>query len=199
MSDFNRYADLNARQGRRRARDDVRSGRALSAEWQKRCREPDANLRSGGRVCLQWSHYPRLTAGTMTLDKGADTKPPADDHLFDQAGIKPYANGSGDNNRLHLNPAFANSKRLRRIIAHAPISDTVVCPALRERAGDGCEESGCLLLNVVAPGLSGSEVADRAKVKTVTEGDATCNAECWIGDRLALTDEPGARGAVADG
>ncbi len=99
MSDFKRYAGLNTRQGRRHARDDVRSGRALSAKW----------------------------------------------------------------------------------------------------AGDAWEEGGHFLLKVVAPSLAGSEVADRAKVKTVTEQDVTCNAECWIGDRLAPTGEAGAWEAVADG
>lgn len=120
-------------------------------------------------------------------------------HIVDQALIARYAQVSGDMNPLHLDPAFAQTTKFGRTIAHGMMTLAFVSQMMRDWAGSAWEEAGHLAVTFVAPVFAGDEVIVRAEVQKCAGGMTHCKVECWVGDRLTLTGTAGIAGVIDEG
>jgi acyl dehydratase len=90
---------------------------------------------------------------------------------YTQRDFDRFAALSGDDNPIHVDPAFAARTRFGRTVAHGMLLYSTICAALTEALGPGVRQHAHELM-FVSPTYTGEEVAVRLEVTSVEDGVA---------------------------
>ena len=85
---------------------------------------------------------------------------------FDQRDFDRFAALSGDDNPIHVDPAFAARTRFGRTVCHGMLLYSTICRALTDELGPGFVQQEQELM-FVTPTYTGEEVAVRLEVTAV--------------------------------
>ena len=85
---------------------------------------------------------------------------------FDQRDFDRFAALSGDDNPIHVDPAFAARTRFGRTVCHGMLLYSTICRALTDELGPGFAQREQELM-FVSPTYTGEEVAVRLEVTAV--------------------------------
>jgi acyl dehydratase len=107
--------------------------------------------------------------GDMTLRPGSTATLR---RVFSQQDFDRFAALSGDDNPIHVDPAFAARTRFGRTVAHGMLLYSVICAALAEEAGAGFEQLEQELM-FLTPTYTGEEVTVRLEAASVDEAGGT--------------------------
>jgi 3-hydroxybutyryl-CoA dehydratase len=115
----------------------------------------------------------------ITRNAKAGDPLPAIEKDIDQDHIMAWARISGDFNRLHVDPAYAEATRFKGTIAHGPMSLAFLNQLMMECFGANWVRGGKLLdVRFVAPIRPGDRIRIGGTIKAITEQSGDIFAEC---------------------
>jgi len=104
---------------------------------------------------------------------------PAIEKDIDQERIWQWAKLSGDFNRLHVDPGYAQQTSFKGTIAHGPMSLAFLNELMMDCFGNGWTEGGKLLdVRFVAPIRPGDRIRINGIVKEINKKEAKYYVEC---------------------
>ncbi|MCE2465784.1 MAG: MaoC family dehydratase [Dehalococcoidia bacterium] len=95
--------------------------------------------------------------------------------------IARYAEASGDNNPLHLDPAFASQSQFGVVVAHGMLTLAFVSEMLTGAFGRHWLESGRLKVRLKAPAYPGDELRTWGEVVREDDHEGTRKVVCAVG------------------
>ena len=95
--------------------------------------------------------------------------------------IARYAEASGDNNPLHLDPAFASQSQFGGVVAHGMLTLAFVSEMLTGAFGRHWLESGRLKVRLKAPAYPGDELRTWGEVVREDDHEGTRKVVCAVG------------------
>ncbi|MDI6753789.1 MAG: MaoC family dehydratase [Thermodesulfobacteriota bacterium] len=106
---------------------------------------------------------------------------PAIEKTIDQDRIMRWAKLSGDFNRLHVDPEYAQQTSFKGTIAHGPMSLAFLNELMMQCFGEGWAVGGKLLdVRFVAPIRPGDRIRIEGTVKDVQKKERNYHVECEL-------------------
>lgn len=112
------------------------------------------------------------------------------ERTFTQADVETFAALTGDDNPIHLNPAYAQSRSFPACVVHGALINGLVSAVI----GTKLPGPGCVVVHQVLvfpkPLFVGESVCARVQVKAVRKSIVQCTYECKAGpDKVVMSGE----------
>lgn len=94
--------------------------------------------------------------------------------------ISAYAEASGDNNPLHLDPEYAKTTQFGGVIAHGMLSMAFICELMALNFPSTWHAGGKMKLRFKAPVFPGETVNVTGEIQSIRDDAGTKTAQCSV-------------------